>query len=61
VKELSKSFEDKLDAMAQNCRIHFSPAVRYFKGALHHKAEEFNVHQSLDLSDILDLSSSVTS
>ena len=57
MKKLSKSFEDKLGAMAQN---YFSSAVHYFKGALsrqkalHHKAEELNVLQSLDLSDIVE-------
>jgi hypothetical protein len=57
MKKLSKSFEDKLGAMAQN---DFSSAVHYFKGALsrqkafHHKAEELNVLQGLDLSDILE-------
>ena len=57
MKKLSKSFDDKLGAMAQN---YFSSAVHYFKGALsrqkalHHQAEELNVLQSLDLSDILE-------
>ncbi len=57
MKKLSKSFEDKLGAMAQN---YYSSAVLYFKGALsrqkalHHKAEELNVLESLDISDILE-------
>ena len=57
MKKLSKSFEDKLGAMAQN---YYSSAVHYFKGALsrqealHHKAEELNVLQGLDISDILE-------
>ena len=52
MKKLSKSFEQWLN--------YYSSAVHYFKGALsrqkalHHKAEELNVLQGLDISDILE-------
>jgi hypothetical protein len=50
----------KLSALVTEMQNYFSSAVHYFKGALsrqkafHHKAEELNVLQGLDLSDILE-------
>ena len=50
----------KLNALVTEMQNYFSSAFHYSKGALsrqkafHHKAEELNALQSLDLSDILE-------